>query len=721
MKKRSKPVFNGAEVLAALLYLCAISTVMMYLLCRDYVVICSIIMTALCGGIYMLFYKLRDKRLLSFLAFIVLMAGCILLNSTVSAMKGQIALLEFIYRTSDYFDVLLAAGSIALFSLLLTYPVFYFSVRLPRRGFLLLPALAPLILSSRTIGTLPSGLIAFLAAGYFVAAMGVSHAEYPSESSYVEDKGARRQRLAAFGILGASTAALLLLIPRSDRTPYSEYLDAARFSAKLYGQQSLSGFTQSSSANTGNNQPAENTLFYVMSDTPRNVISQSFDRYRGKDGWTYSRKFEMGASDWRDEQRQLNYNRLGLYLKRAAENGKLADFADELLKLPDIPASSAESSYMTIQVVDGSNTAVVLHPSGTFDASISGNTDTIYRNDVDEIYTRSPFGRNPTYYTQFFGNATEPDFARYLSGLSGEEYFALLDAAVNEDVIREEAAEAFKNAYENAEYYYEQTLDTAVTPRIQALADEITEGLDNDYDKAIAIEQWFQQDNFYYDLNFVPQEPTAEYFLFKSKRGICTDFATASALLLRAAGIPARYTEGFLVKTDASSIDLYGRYTVKSDQAHAFATAYIPGGGWLEIDGTKYATVVSAGKRLQRLIFIAVAAAAVIVVLMIIFRKRLSELLFALRYRLMNGKHKLRSLYLRTRKIACGISGAEPKTTTTGEVCEVLTRTLSLGKEAEEITSAADAMIYGGSSESFDEKRLYQNYKLIRKYARQRK
>lgn len=721
MKKRSKPVFNGAENLAAFVYLCAISTVMMYLLCRDYVVICTIIMTVLSCGIYMLFYSLRSKKIMSFLAFMGLFAGVVLLCSSVSAVKGQIALIEFIYRTSDYFDVLLAAGTIGLFSLLLTYPVFYFSVRLPRRGFLLLPALAPLILSSRTIGTLPAGLIAFLAAGYFVAAMGVSHEEHPDENRYVEDSGARRQRLAAFGIFGAAAAVLLLLIPRSDRTPYSEYLDAARFSAKLYGRQSLSNFTQNAAPNMGNNQPADNTLFYVMTDAPRNVITQSFDKFRGRNGWTYSQNYTMGTSNWEYEQRLLNYNKLGADLKNAAKNGSLADFADELLKLPDTPAEKADSTYMTIQVVDGSNTAVVLHPSGTFAADIPGYNQLTYRNDVDEIYTKNPFGVNPTYYLQFYKNATDTDFARYLSGLSSNEYYALLEAAAKEGVIERETGRAFQNVRADADVYLNEMLDDAITPRIQALADQITAGLDNDYDKAIAIEKWFETDGFYYDLNFVPQEHTAEYFLFKSKRGICTDFATASTLLLRAAGIPARYTEGFLVKTDSASVDLYGRYTVKADQAHAFATAYIPGGGWLEIDGTKYATVVSAGKRVQRVIFLAAAVLAVIAILVVIFRKKLSELWFRLRYGFMNSSRKIRAVYLRTRRLACEISGADPKSTTSGEVRRVISRVLSLNKEACDITEAADALLYGGGPRNADPKRLLRDYRSIRKAAEARK
>lgn len=721
-KKKSRPVFNGAENLAALLYLCAISAVSMYLICRDYVVVSTIIMTALCSGMYMLFYVVRNRRVLSFVTFVVLMAAVMLTVSTVGAARGRFALMEFIYGEMEMFDIMLAGASIVLFSFIVTYPVFYFTVRLPRPCFLLLPALAPLILGARTVGALPAGLMAFLAASYFVAIMGVSRVEYPVENHYVDDPKARKERLAAMVILGVIAAALLILIPRSDRTPYARYLDVTRISSpQFYGTRSLSGFSQSSTPNTGDNQPADDVLFYVMADVPRPIISQSFDRYRGKDGWVNISDFSMGYDNWMPQQQELNYNLLAAKLRRAAEDGKLAEYADALLALPNITDSELKSSNMTIWITDNSNTQVVRHPGGTFAARITGQNPKIYRNSKDEIFTAEPLGRNATYSLEYYGAAVVPEFARYLSRLDPIEYYDLLEQAVDEEVISKETAQAFKTDYNNAYTYYAKTLDNAITPRIQALAATITAGLDNDYDKAKAIEAWFGEEKFSYDLNFVPQELSAEYFLFTSKRGICTDFATASTLLLRAAGVPARYTEGFSIKTDVESVDLYGRYIIKAEQAHAFATAYVPGSGWLEVDGTRYAVVVSETKEMRRLVFYWAAAAGAVVVLCVIFRKRLSEMFFVIRYKLSRGTKRIRALYLRTRRIACAISGANPKTTTTGEVCDTISRTLLLGREAAEITGAADALLYGEAPENIDAKQLYRDYKLIRRAKRKRR
>lgn len=722
MKKKSKPIFNGAENLAALVYLCAISTVMMYLICRDYMLITTIVMTALCSGVYMLFYAVRNRRIISFVTFVTLMAGMMLAVSSVSAVKGRFALMEFIYGETEVFDAALAGASIVMFAFIVTYPVFYFTVKLPRPCFLLLPALAPLILGARTVGALPAWLMAFMAASYFFAVMGVSRVEYPLDNRYVDDPKAKKERLITMSIMVVAAALLIVIIPRSDRTPYAKYLDATRFTGQqFYGTRAMSGFSQSSTPNTGDNQPSTDVLFYITTENPRSIISQSFDRYRGKDGWRHINDLSIGHRDWTGEQRLLNYALLSERLRSAAEDGKLEEYAGELLKIPAVSQSSLRSSNMTIQVTDGSDTNVVRHPSGTFAALIGGRNLPIYRNTKDEIFTEENFGRNATYWVSFYAADPPAEFSRYVSGLDQLEYYALLDEATEEEVISEEEATAFKNDYREAFTYYARTLDSAITPRIKALATNITAGLDNDYDKAKAIEAWFGEENFAYDLNFVPQELTAEYFLFTSKRGICTDFATASALLLRAAGVPARYTEGFLIKTDIASMDLYGRYEIKADQAHAFATAYIPGGGWLEIDGTKYALIVSEQKEAQRRVFYVAAAAGVAAILCFIFRKRLSEAFFVIRYKLGRDKKRIRALYLRTRKIACGISGTDPKSTTSGEVCGTLSRTLSLGTEAAEITTAADAFLYGAGTENIDAKKLFADYKLIRKRSKKRK
>jgi len=83
-----------------------------------------------------------------------------------------------------------------------------------------------------------------------------------------------------------------------------------------------------------------------------------------------------------------------------------------------------------------------------------------------------------------------------------------------------------------------------------------------------------------------PKMPTgyddfAMWFLEESDTGYCTHFATAAAVLLRAAGIPCRYVTGYLVSAQA------GRTVeVQQGNAHAWVECYIDGVGWVPLEPT---------------------------------------------------------------------------------------------------------------------------------------
>lgn len=80
-----------------------------------------------------------------------------------------------------------------------------------------------------------------------------------------------------------------------------------------------------------------------------------------------------------------------------------------------------------------------------------------------------------------------------------------------------------------------------------------------------------------------PQGMTAlGEFLRQSKKGHCEYFAAATTLLLRAAGIPARYSTGFSVQEYS---DLERAYVVRARHAHAWTRAWVDG-RWIELDTT---------------------------------------------------------------------------------------------------------------------------------------
>jgi hypothetical protein len=64
--------------------------------------------------------------------------------------------------------------------------------------------------------------------------------------------------------------------------------------------------------------------------------------------------------------------------------------------------------------------------------------------------------------------------------------------------------------------------------------------------------------------------------------GHCEYFATATVLLLRAAGIPARYAVGYAVSEWSPR---EGRYLVRARHAHSWAQAWVDG-AWRDVDTT---------------------------------------------------------------------------------------------------------------------------------------
>lgn len=98
------------------------------------------------------------------------------------------------------------------------------------------------------------------------------------------------------------------------------------------------------------------------------------------------------------------------------------------------------------------------------------------------------------------------------------------------------------------------------------------------------IKKYFR-DNFYYSITQNQRYTKGQYltkFLFKDKKGHCEYFATATTLLLREAGIPARYAIGYSVMEYSPWQKMY---LVRARHAHAW-TKYYLNGKWHNIDTT---------------------------------------------------------------------------------------------------------------------------------------
>ncbi len=129
-------------------------------------------------------------------------------------------------------------------------------------------------------------------------------------------------------------------------------------------------------------------------------------------------------------------------------------------------------------------------------------------------------------------------------------------------------------------------------PGVAALASRITAGIgspgDPDphtYDKVGAIESWMST-HVHYTTDIPPLAPGADAvtsFLFGSRRGYCEQISTATVVMLRTLGIPARETVGYVPGAYNPITDLFD---VEAKDAHAWVQVWFPGYGWQNFDPT---------------------------------------------------------------------------------------------------------------------------------------
>lgn len=83
-----------------------------------------------------------------------------------------------------------------------------------------------------------------------------------------------------------------------------------------------------------------------------------------------------------------------------------------------------------------------------------------------------------------------------------------------------------------------------------------------------------------YDRKLDQERDIATAFLSEYRKGVCQHFATAATAMFRAAGIPARYTVGWVTRTEAN------KWVAQKGAAHAWVEVYIDGIGWMHVDPT---------------------------------------------------------------------------------------------------------------------------------------
>ncbi len=162
------------------------------------------------------------------------------------------------------------------------------------------------------------------------------------------------------------------------------------------------------------------------------------------------------------------------------------------------------------------------------------------------------------------------------SELKAGTVYSVVSSSQNADpALLRSASDDYASYPEWIQSRYFQLPDT-VTERTHQLAEQITQGLTDNYDKVIAIRDYLLK-NYPYDYYPPPQQPdtdSVDQFLFIDKRGVCEHFTSAMIVLLRSIGIPARFVVGY---GSGTLNPITGYYEVHASDAHAWVEVFFPG------------------------------------------------------------------------------------------------------------------------------------------------
>lgn len=160
----------------------------------------------------------------------------------------------------------------------------------------------------------------------------------------------------------------------------------------------------------------------------------------------------------------------------------------------------------------------------------------------------------------------------------------------DEDIIRVYLTEVENPVEKGADYFarYEEylTISDTVTQRTRDLVFSLVNDSMGNLEKASILTEYLKT-NYSYTLTpgDLPEgNDFVDYFLFEVQEGYCVYFGTALTVMLRIAGVPSRYVEGFKMGNEIRG----GRYIVRNSDAHAWTEVLIDEeeGIWQTFDAT---------------------------------------------------------------------------------------------------------------------------------------
>ncbi len=549
--------------------------------------------------------------------------------------------------------------TVAVFLLFMIFmmSVIYYFTRVRYRifmGFLIF--IIPFAIYGKELEKMPTYFIILLSVSYILIMIDFRQMQNTEETE-ITGKKTIWKSVAAYAVVFASAASL---IPKPEIEANRDFLDtlisAEQFTDRLTDM--LSVFRDDTSGEqfrAYSNTP----LYYVKSPEPMRLKTTTFSTYNyNTDSWSvedFDRNFESTFESSYESMKNgmLEFSETGSLAKAVlyaaglnsefAEKYGFEEYSESQISVPEPEWISVTSN------VRGSQFAPV--PQLVQNFWYTSYQDRMALIESGLIYAdNSKSNRHFAYNEKFIYSYTPDRF--FADGLnksvtdrfSDADYEKILSEAVeileNESDYSEKSQTYINRLYEEISDYDDYDgilLDYGNSNMIYNLAQEITSGYSSDYDKAKAIEAYFSNNDYVYDLDYRKEKgDNAEDFIFTAKKGVCYEYATAMVLLARAAGIPARYCEGYNMSRIYNNKATDTNFVVTGNDAHGFPELYIRGFGWLSFEPTVSSDEITeqentAADSLARAGFIIMIIAFAVMVCIFLY-PAVSHKLFIFRY-----------------------------------------------------------------------------------------
>ena len=502
-------------------------------------------------------------------------------------------------------------GFYLLFMLFMGSVIYYFT-RVRYRIFMnFLIFIIPFAIYGKEYEKMPTVYIVLLAVGYILLMVYYRQLKDDENTEFV----GRRRSWKTVAVYAAAFATVSALIPKpqveADRSTLDTLISADKLTDKLDAM--INVFRDTASSSQFRSSKTNYAVYEASSKDPLRLKTGVCSDYSfDNDNWSVDIIDDGYRSIDEQDGTPLEIGcRMGMadaFLRAAeldadfAEKYGLEEYAENGLEVPALrhatfytinwESDMAPVPQFAVSMTDCTMDMDIVRLSG---GTVSSNSR---RFDVGECfefdYSANTFFMRPG-NKSFVEHLAQFDYEELLEDTQKVLYWEYLR---NDDEELKQIYDYFSIDYRKYSDYLEKQLDYGKKARIKALANEITAGLDSEYDKACAIETYFYDNDYVYDLSYRKKKgENAESFLFDTKTGVCYEYATAMVLIARAAGIPARFCTGYnMSRLEGGQIYKNTNYAVLEADAHAFPELYIRGYGWVSFEPTITDGVVGGKK-----------------------------------------------------------------------------------------------------------------------------